>query len=302
MDRLQPFDGTDAALDRLGFEASPVALAVCAADGTFLSRNAAWRRAEAASAAARAGLLDWLREGGASRRGASAVVRALLDGCPLDRGPEVALTGPAGDKRIWQFGSARAGPDGLRVVGAIDLTERKREEAAIARMAYRDPLTGLPNRRLFEDRLAQALERLVRTGSGFAVHFLDLDYFKRINDRLGHAAGDDLLRAVAKRLTQAVRRSDTVARFGGDEFGIVQTDIKTPSDAEALGAKLIAALAAPVDLSMARVETGASVGIAVALDGTREVSAAKLLEQADEALYAVKESGRGAFRVFAETS
>lgn len=301
---IRPFQGDGNAIERIGFDASPVALAICDPDGAFLVRNAVWRRAETPQAAKSAGLTDWLRAAGASRRGASAVVRALAGGCPLDRGPEVALSGAAGDRRVWQFGASKAvgGDEGQRVlvVSGIDCTKRKREEAAIERLAYRDSLTGLPNRRLFEDRMTQALERLTRAGIGFAVHFLDLDHFKQVNDRLGHAAGDELLRRVARRLIQAVRRSDTVARFGGDEFGIVQTDVKDRADAEALGAQLVASLHEPVALSMARVETGASIGIALALDRDAPPSTATLLEQADDALYAVKESGRGRHRVFTE--
>lgn len=220
------------------------------------------------------------------------LIERLSCGCGLESGPEVSVRLPDGRNRLMQFGSAPL-PDGGLCIAAIDVTERRREEEETERMAYIDALTGLPNRRLFDDRLQQAIERLRRGNGGFAVHFLDLDRFKQVNDRFGHAAGDHLLRQVARRLLECVRRSDTVARFGGDEFGVIQTDISSPEAAAALAGKLVAQLAKPFRIAGHVVETGASIGVAVARQG--DIDAARLMQAADIALYRVKRGGRGTY-------
>ncbi|WP_419252359.1 putative bifunctional diguanylate cyclase/phosphodiesterase [Caulobacter sp. ErkDOM-YI] len=177
-----------------------------------------------------------------------------------------------------------------------DIADRKRAEAQIARLAHYDPLTELPNRVLFQKDLAEALARRSRTGDQLAVHFIDLDRFKTVNDTLGHPLGDALLRIAAERLRGCVREGDTVARLGGDEFAVVQTGLSDLTGATRLAERVVAAMAAPFDLQGHQVMIGASVGVSAApSDGD---DADELLKKADMALYRAKADGRGAFHFF----
>ena len=175
-------------------------------------------------------------------------------------------------------------------------------EAARAEAHHRalhDPLTGLANRAGFQDRLAQALSALARGRAPVALLALDLDRFKQVNDTLGHDAGDQLLRQVAKRLQPLVRDTDTVARLGGDEFAIIQTDLRTPADTESLSRRIIDRVAEPYALLGGEARIGVSIGIAIA--GTPS-EAADLPARADFALYEAKENGRNAYRIFGTAS
>jgi diguanylate cyclase (GGDEF)-like protein len=180
----------------------------------------------------------------------------------------------------------------------LDVTEQRRNQALVAHMAHHDALTRLPNRLLFADRLQQAAAR-VRRGEVIALHYLDLDRFKPVNDQLGHAAGDALLREVSDRLRAAARDTDTVARLGGDEFVIIQVGIKEASEAATLARRVVKTVASPFQIAGHTVTIGTSVGIAVApQDGTDpEV----LLKNADSALYQCKAEGRGNLRFFGES-
>lgn len=170
-----------------------------------------------------------------------------------------------------------------------ELTARRLVEARLRDLALSDPLTGLANRAQLDQRLAQALERQAGGGQGFAVILVDLDGFKDINDRLGHAAGDDLLRQLADRLRQAMRAGDCAARFGGDEFVLLAEGVSGPEPASLVAAKIGAALLEPIDLAAGSVTLGGSVGIALCpAHGTR---AEVLLAAADAAMYAAKRSG-----------
>jgi diguanylate cyclase (GGDEF)-like protein len=161
-------------------------------------------------------------------------------------------------------------------------------------LAHHDPLTGLPNRAMFEERAREAMARAQRRGETAAVLFLDLDHFKDINDSLGHDAGDAVLRAAAERLRGCVRGEDFVARIGGDEFCILLQGLAEPREAAGVAQKAVEALARPWRVGQSEVACGASVGIACApQDGTE---AAELLRLADAALYRAKEAGRGAYR------
>jgi diguanylate cyclase (GGDEF)-like protein len=176
-----------------------------------------------------------------------------------------------------------------------DITERRRTEKQIAHMAHHDALTDLPNRVLLRERLAQAL-LAVHRGEGVAVHYLDLDHFKTVNDTLGHPIGDELLRTVADRLRKCVRESEVVARVGGDEFAVVQTGVATPADAGVLARRMREALNAPYNLHGHVAIVDASVGIALGPnDGTE---ADVLIKNADMALYRAKSDGRGTYRFF----
>lgn len=178
-----------------------------------------------------------------------------------------------------------------------DAIERQAVEDAIRERAVQDPLTGLPNRVLFVDRLEHALARLGRQQSLAAILFLDLDHFKLVNDSLGHHVGDELLAAAAPRIKHALRSSDTVARFGGDEFGILLEDIASERDAIETAERIAAIFARPFVLSGSEHFVTTSIGIALATGGER---ADELIRDADAAMYRAKDRGRARYEVFDE--
>jgi diguanylate cyclase (GGDEF)-like protein/PAS domain S-box-containing protein len=171
-----------------------------------------------------------------------------------------------------------------------DITEARRSEEELRHAALHDTLTGLPNRALLIDRLEHAL---ARDSAQTAVLYIDLDQFKLVNDARGHGVGDDVLMTVASRLAEAVRPSDTVARFGGDEFVLLLEDADS-SDAAAFAHELLASLKQPISHASGTLHLGASIGIATGPSG----SASDLLRNADNAMYAAKAAGRGRVRVF----
>ncbi len=172
-----------------------------------------------------------------------------------------------------------------------DITERKRIEAMVWRMAQYDGLTGLPNRALFHDRLSQALELARRDGTSLAVLYFDLDRFKPVNDRWGHQAGDLLLKSVAARTEELVRKSDTVARLGGDEFAMLLQGIGARANAERVAGKIRTSLAQPFSLQSIPepVFIGASIGVALFPEDA--ASGDDLVRKADAAMYAGKKTG-----------
>ena len=180
------------------------------------------------------------------------------------------------------------------VVNSREVTERVQSADLLAHQAFHDSLTGLPNRILLSDRLSQALRRSQRSGRPTALLFLDLDRFKVINDSLGHAAGDELLRHVAKRLTTVVRPEDTVARVGGDEF-VVLAEVADSDESIALAQRLIDAFVDPIPLPGGEdAVTTASIGVALSTEHDPE----GLLRDADTALYRAKERGRDCYELF----
>jgi len=180
---------------------------------------------------------------------------------------------------------------------AIDVTEHKAMEEKIRTLAYFDSLTNLPNRRLLLDRLAQALSQARRHRNTLAVMFLDLDYFKNINDLLGHDVGDALLKEVSVRLTRCVRAGDTVSRHGGDEFIILLAEIAAPEDAARVAGKIIAAINAPILIDCHTLNITTSIGIAVyRTESDDDVQG--LLKKADAAMYAAKDEGRNGYQFF----
>ncbi|MGH6848649.1 MAG: bifunctional diguanylate cyclase/phosphodiesterase, partial [Methylocella sp.] len=183
-----------------------------------------------------------------------------------------------------------------QLVAIVDVTANRQAEARIAHMAHHDALTGLPNRVLFHDHLEHALLGVRRYNDTLAVFYLDLDRFKNVNDGLGHPAGDKLLMAVAGRLRACLRISDIVARFGGDEFAVLQLGLAGPHEAGTLAERIVTLLSEPYDIDGQLVEIGASIGIALApADGE---TAEQLLTNADMALYQAKEDGRRTYCFF----
>jgi len=174
--------------------------------------------------------------------------------------------------------------------------ERKSAEERFSYLAQFDALTGLPNRHLFQDRLAQTMAQASRVGRAMAVLFIDLDRFKLVNDAQGRDAGDRLLQAAALRLAQTVRGGDTVGRFGGDEFGVVLANLGKPGDASLVAQKIIDALARPVELDGHETYITASIGISVYPTDAAEPET--LLANADAAMYRAKEQGRNHYEYF----
>jgi diguanylate cyclase (GGDEF)-like protein/PAS domain S-box-containing protein len=190
----------------------------------------------------------------------------------------------------------RRGADGQAngcFVVTTDITEHKLLAENIRRIAHHDSLTGLPNRLLFNDRLTQLLSLAKRDSRQFALLNIDLDKFKPVNDSYGHAVGDELLKAVATRIRQRVRESDTVARVGGDEFVVILPQVATREGAQTVAQKIVAAMATPFELGSQRlaVQIGASIGVAIyPADGS---DADSLIKSADEAMYGAKRAGSG---------
>ena len=207
-----------------------------------------------------------------------------LDGRIIDRHTSPLRT-PAGLSlgRVWFF---------------RDVTDRKRAEAKLLEMAQLDGLTGLANRAVFADAIEQAIERVREGGKGFVVIYIDLDHFKDVNDTLGHPVGDALLKLVANRLRESVRGTDTVSRFGGDEFAVLEAGIGDPADAALLATKLLKVLTSPYPIDGNEIRSGASIGISIY--GPDATDAESLLARADVALYRAKSEGRGTYRFFTD--
>ncbi len=180
---------------------------------------------------------------------------------------------------------------------ATDITERKRAEEMIRHMAYHDPLTDLPNRTLFTDRLDIALANARRAGQMVAVLFLDLDRFKVVNDKVGHGSGDQLLRSVAERLTSLVRDGDTVARAGGDEFTLLLPNVTKMEDVVDVATRIAETFRKPWSVGGCEFRVTASIGIAVYPDDGDD--AELLVKNADRAMYRVKDQGRDNFKFYA---
>jgi len=177
-----------------------------------------------------------------------------------------------------------------------DITERIRSEETIRNLAYHDVLTGLPNRFLFQDRLSMAIAGARRSGTMVAVIMLDLDKFKEVNDTLGHPVGDLLLQAVAERLKESLRRGDTIARMGGDEFMIVAPDIKTEAGARTVGEKIVAAVRNPLTCGARSLSITTSLG--VALYPLHSEDPDVLVQYADIAMYRAKKAGRDLCEIY----
>ena len=209
----------------------------------------------------------------------------------------------ADGKAIWtnRHVVLQRAPDGTPVhmiVQITDVTDLKTSREQMEKLAFYDTLTGLANRRLFTDRLEQAVRHAVRSGGPTALMYLDLDNFKRVNDSLGHEAGDELLRGVAGRLQQCVREEDTVGRFGGDEFTILLNQVRDGRSASRVARKVLKALAEPIMIANHEFRVTTSIGITLAPDDGTDP--ATLIKNADLAMYRAKERGRDNYQFFSE--
>ncbi len=218
----------------------------------------------------------------------------------LDQGEFIIQTS-SGEKRIWNFSSAPLGklPDGRKLVisMAIDITERKQIEEKLYYDAFHDSLTGLYNRNLFREKVEQSIKySQSNPDSLFAVLFIDLDRFKIINDALGHAVGDKLLIAIARRLEKAVRTSDTLARLGGDEFTVLLEKLNSITEVTVIAQRINHELQLPFYLEKQKIVISCSIGIA--LNSSRYHQWSDILRDADLAMYRAKENGRDCYAIF----
>ncbi len=213
------------------------------------------------------------------------------------------LINEGGRSNIWLRHMIEPVWEGNEVVllqGVVqDISAIRRADATIARQAMFDPVTNLPNRNLFTERLAHALQSSHRERRNLAVLFIDLDHFKNINDSLGHSAGDALLAEIGQRFRHAVRGSDTVARLGGDEFTILLDGIKGTRHCALIADNLVQSLHAPAVIDGHQVFTTASIGVSLFPEDGRDVTT--LLQHADQAMYAAKAAGRNTVRFFTES-
>ncbi len=235
-----------------------------------------------------------IRAGNHKTRSVKKVFDDLVQGLQYNRFDQVQ-TSPDGDRTIAI--SRRMMSGGGSVVILEDVTESKRAQERITHLARYDDLTGLANRNQFRERINGMLAAMHKGKNHIAIHLIDLDRFKTINDTLGHPIGDKLLKEVASRLKTVIRPGDMITRFGGDEFVVLQVGTERYQDAKWLAQRLARTLKDPFDIDGHRIDIGASIGIAMApMDG---VDADQLLKKADMALYAAKNGGGGDHRFFA---
>ena len=228
----------------------------------------------------------------------AAVEAAMRIGDPWDLELELVT---ARGRRIWvrATGAAELGANGMpvRLSGALqDVTDRRRADERIRRLAHYDDLTGLANRNLFGYHLARALSHADRYNKRFCLLFIDLDRFKIINDTLGHDVGDAVLKIIGRRLTEAVRAADLVARFGGDEFVVIAEEVGTPEDAAEVARKLLTRIEEPVFAQGQEFILTGSVGIATFPTDGRDMQT--LVKHADIAMYRAKERGKNTFEFY----
>jgi diguanylate cyclase (GGDEF)-like protein/PAS domain S-box-containing protein len=208
----------------------------------------------------------------------------------------------SGGGSIWTLVASRllAGSNGV-AIGTLwivtDISDRKEREKIACHLTQRDSLTGLPNRTLLFDRIMQDIGRASRYDRHVAILFLDLDRFKPVNDKFGHVAGDQVLQEVARRIASRVRRIDTVARFGGDEFVVVLPDLASPDEVEPVAEVLVSLLNEPVSTGDWECAVGVSIGVSLFPEDGR--SCADLIDKADMAMYAVKQAGGGGYGRYA---
>ncbi len=297
---------------RMLAENFPLAIQTIAPDGTTLSVNPAWERLWGVPFSA-VNRHNVFQDPQLADKGFLRLLRKAFAGecveLPIheyDKGLAKDVPNPGGTLWIRVFAYPLQGADGaVRAVVLVqeDVTERVLAEQEIRSLAYFDPLTQLPNRRLLMDRLGQALIASQRSGELGAVLMLDLDHFKALNDTQGHAVGDQLLTEVAQRLKAAVRRGDTVARLGGDEYVLVLEDlgereVAAANETERLAEKIRGVLNQPLAVPAGRAECHTTASIGLTLFRGQDTPPDELLQQADVALYQAKGAGGNAIRFF----
>ncbi|MEA3331916.1 MAG: diguanylate cyclase [Campylobacterota bacterium] len=187
-----------------------------------------------------------------------------------------------------------------KIIGLVgcshDITKRKKAEEKLQYQAYHDPLTGLPNRALFKDRLEQSMEKAKRNSGKIALFFIDLDYFKEINDSLGHEVGDKVLQVVTDRLQKIIRKEDTLARLGGDEFTIIMESLTQIEGASLLATKILKSLSKAIKIDSHTLHISSSIGISFYPQDAKKYST--LLSHADKAMYKAKDEGRNNYQFY----
>lgn len=290
-------------------DAVPLEAAVIGPDGTLRATNRRWDEyataAEFDGAASGVGTayLELLAGAARRHRGAGLLLSGIADVLKGDL-PSFSTDYETAGGHLTRSYSMTVMPLGEAGEGAVitrtDVTMRKALERQLAQRATHDALTGLPNRMLLRERLSHAVVRAARAGSLVAVLFCDLDQFKFVNDTLGHDVGDRVLIAVAERLRAACRSTDSITRFGGDEFVVVAEDLKDIAGANAIAATLLDCLRNPFDIDDQELYFGVSIGVAVTegLSTAGADAAAILLREADTAMYEAKRAGRNRVVVF----
>ncbi|HXW38411.1 MAG TPA: EAL domain-containing protein, partial [Acidimicrobiales bacterium] len=289
-------------LFRSAYDNAPIGMAITDLRGNVLSANPAYGRIVGIPCEQMSGRNVHEITHPNDRDQSLAQMRRLADGRTGQYRIEKRYVHPDGQV-VWASVTVCAVRDSsgrpLYLIGQIeDVTERRALRERLAHAAIHDPLTDLPNRLLFMDRLEAALNRTHRTLRRTAVIFIDLDRFKLVNDSMGHAAGDRLLQVVAERLAQVIRPADTVARFGGDEFAVLCEEVGDESMARGLARRLSRTLEEPIEMPEGSAYITASFGIA--LSHGHEDIAADLLRYADIAMYQAKEAGRARIKVYEE--
>ncbi|MDI1298487.1 diguanylate cyclase [Methylotenera sp.] len=216
---------------------------------------------------------------------------------------EIVHPSKAGNKRVFEYIFSPVMNKNAQVEAVVgisrDITERKASEELSWHKANYDELTGLPNRRLFQDRLKQDIKHAERTALPIVLMFIDLDHFKEVNDEHGHDAGDDLLQQVSKRINACIRKADTVARLGGDEFTVILTEIDGVEQIKSLSQKIVKQLAKPFKLKDKTAKISCSIGVAYyPKDGS---SSEQLIKNADKAMYKAKGAGRNQVSFFRQS-
>jgi diguanylate cyclase (GGDEF)-like protein/PAS domain S-box-containing protein len=286
---------------RMLFEQNPAGVVVESADGLIMESNLALAR-----------MLGYESPDALRGQPASSIFHDPLDN--LERRRRVAAGEAVSNEEtqlrhrdgrpVWVLDNALLVADPMTGRGQIlrtvlEITERKLMEAGLEQLAYRDPLTGLPNRRLLESRAEQTLAEARRRGERAVLLFMDLVGFKRVNDEFGHRAGDDLLVQIAQRIRSSLRRTDAAARFGGDEFLVLLSGIEDMPDAHRAAERLLQHISEPFHVGHHEVGVGYRAGVAVFPDQGRSLTS--LMELADRALTKAKALG-GSGLVFADTS
>lgn len=269
-------------------------------DGRILVFNTPFCKALGYESEELAGLqYEKLLEGSSQETFDTALADVLKGGLPKRRFDYILLkkngTPLHAETSIFLLTDDKKRPWGYRILFQ-DITRRKQAEELIKKLAFQDTLTGLPNRRLFHDRLVLELNQAKRNQERFAVMMIDLDRFKEVNDTLGHYVGDLLIQAVGQRLTNLLRKGDTVARIGGDEFILLLPSLPSGDNACRVAEKILSSFSEPFSLENNDIYITPSIGIAIYPDHGDNMDL--LLKNSDIAMYAAKEGGRNTFEYF----